>query len=113
MADLSGVKPGDILVMSGANMRGRHENVTVSRVGRKYVYVMTCGRESKFHMATGVAADNYGHTSLRTPEQVIRDARRTALLIEIKEHGFQPAEFRASRITNETLERVAAVLRSE
>jgi hypothetical protein len=112
MDDLSGVKPGDILVMSGANMRGRHENVTVSRVGRKYVYVMTYGRESKFHMDTGVAADN-GYTFLRTPEQVVSDARRTALLIEIKERGFQPAEFRASRITNETLERVAAVLRSE
>jgi hypothetical protein len=110
MADLSGVRPGDTLILSGSWMRGRHENVTVTRVGRKYVYAKGCGRESKYHMGTGVAADNNGRTSLRTPEQVASDARRTALLLEIKEHGFRPVEFRADRITDRVLELVAAAL---
>lgn len=112
MADkLAGVRPGDILVMSGTNMRGSVREVTVTRVGRLYLYTETFGRESKWSIETGVIADNYGHENLRTKAQVAADIRRWELLNAIREAGFRPIEFQGKRISTETLQRVADALK--
>jgi len=108
---LQGVKVGDTLVRSGHNVR-RDEEVTVTRVGRKLLYVEMYGREFPFRIETGVANDNYGHDWLRTPAQVAESRRRTLALVELRGLGFQPVGFStAGDVATETLERVVSVLR--
>lgn len=107
MGNLEGVVVGDTLILSGSNMRGRRTEVTVTRVGRKYVYV---GR-SRYRMDTGTEADGYGHTSLRTPAQAAEAYRRTEMLAELEERGLVPVRYARCGLSMAQLERVLEVLR--
>ncbi|MDX3551019.1 hypothetical protein PV729_04400 [Streptomyces europaeiscabiei] len=104
--DLSGVAVGDTLILSD---RGQRSEVTVTKVGRKYLYV----GQSRFSIETGVAADGYGHSRVRTLAQVAEADRRTSLLSNIKALGLEPTGYGDCTIPTETLERVLSALQGD
>jgi GH24 family phage-related lysozyme (muramidase) len=112
VSSLEGVKVGDTLIMTGLNMRGRSEEVTVTKVGRKYVHASHYGRVQAYRIDTGVVADGYGHTSLCTPAQHAERKHRTTLLEKIRALGLAPVDW-SSRHSTPTLERVLKALEDE
>jgi len=112
MADLTGVAVGDVLKLYSSGTRGRTVDVPVTRVGRKYLYITQYGRECPFRISNGIAADGYGHSSVRTPAQHAEAQRRTELLAEIYAGGLQPSQHPRVSLTTAQLEAVAAALRT-
>lgn len=104
---LAGIKPGDPLVMCGYRSR---RDVTVSRVGYKYLYVAVYGREYGFDLTDGNAKNVNDNDYVRTPEQIAEFDRRAAYLDEIRKAGFVTSGW-SSNVTTKQLERVANALR--
>lgn len=94
ISGLPNVKVGDGLILSTNNRYRGDQNVTVSRVGRQYLYVSVNGRElrERFHRATGAEDTVYMGGHLYTQEQYEEQAQRASLFEKLREAGidFQP-----------------------
>lgn len=111
------LKPGDPLVLASDDRNKSAAPVTVTRVGRTYVYVAWEGQaemHDQFHRVTGVAKENTGwRRYLLTPAQYEDRQERTTLLAELRDAGI---EFRigfADKSSTELLRELHAVMRKE
>lgn len=78
---------GQPVLMRSVNERGRGPyKTTITRVGRKYVYIEQHGRERSFTI-DGSANDAYGHEWLQTPEAYAHQVRMSSLRDTLKENG--------------------------
>jgi hypothetical protein len=86
---------------------------TITRVGRTLVYIDYPGsREPKaFRIDGGAANDQYGHQSFLTLDEAARQARRTAALGVLHEHGLR-LDYGHS-LPLEEIEAIAAILRPD
>lgn len=94
MALPENLKKGDPLVLVSAGRNEKAENVSVARIGSKYVYVTVPGTEyenpDKFHRTTGASVVNIGWArTLVTPEQYSEMKERERLLAGLKEAGIE------------------------
>lgn len=89
---LPNVEPGDNLILAtGSRYRG-DEPVTVSRVGRQYLYVTLHGREmrERFDRKTGAEDTKYGAGArLYTQEQYEEKKQRATLFEKLLSAGIE------------------------
>jgi hypothetical protein len=104
---LEDVAVGDTLILSAD--RGRRTEVTVTKVGRKYLYV----GQTSFRRSTGAINSDPATQWVQTQAQVAEADHRAALLAMIKELGMVPADYTGRGISTETLEAVLSALRGE
>lgn len=100
---------GQTVILS--HRRG-HEEVTIERVGRKWVYIKQYSREVAFDAETGVENSNYGAPDrIYTPEMWAENDRRQTALDGLKERGVQ-WKFGGypQRYSTDVLEQVLALL---
>lgn len=109
---LTDVKVGDELTLRHGGQRT--DRVTVSRVGRKYVYVTRSdGRElrERFSVETGVGDHQYGSPgALFTPEQWEDREERNRLFQSLKMHGISRDFASRHELSTDKLRRLVAVL---
>lgn len=113
MAALPNVKVGDPLILATANRYREDEPVTVSRIGRKYLYVARDGREltDRFYRDTGVEDSNYGGKQrLYTPDQYDEVKQRDALFRELYDAGIEVAFRVRDNLTTDQLRALLAVV---
>lgn len=100
---------GQEVVIRDVNDRRRPEEgpltATITRVGRKLVYVTLYGREKAYRIESGVANDNYGHSSLQTWDEYHAEKRRAEVVQALQEAGFIAKNYSFPHST-EVLERV-------
>lgn len=111
---LADVKVGDELILTSRYEGQRTDRVTVSRVGRKYVYVSRPnGRElrERFSVETGVEDHQYGSPDeLFTPEQWEDRGERNRLFQSLKAHGLGQDFASRQNLSTDKLRRLVAVL---
>ncbi|MFI9344902.1 hypothetical protein ACIG0D_27105 [Streptomyces sp. NPDC052773] len=111
---LGDVKVGDKLILATGNRYRGDEPVTISRVGRKYLYVAReDGRElrDRFHRDTGVEDSQYGaRQRLYTPEQYEEQAQRTSLFDGLRRAGIDVTHEVRSDLTTDQLRALLAVV---
>ncbi|MCP9209635.1 hypothetical protein [Streptomyces cucumeris] len=113
---LVGVKVGDPLILVSGNRYRGDEPVTVSRVGRQYLYVAANGREKRerFDRKTGIENSNTGvRERLCTPEQYEEMDQRSALLANLRDAGIDVRHEARSGMTTETLKALLAVMQAK
>lgn len=114
---LRGVRVGDELVLvRGRRLQGENRPVTVSRVGRAYVYVACEGRElrQRFRLETGVAVGQNGAPDrLLTPAQHDETALRWRLFVQLFAAGVKIEKSRGAAIPTEKLQALLGVMRDE
>jgi hypothetical protein len=112
---LTGVKVGDTLIIpTGRNNEPREFDVT--RVGRKYLYVMHYGRDWKFEIETGGEVTNYGAAvTARTLEQHADHAARQALMQDLHLAGvdFTYGHKTSQNLTNDHLRAILDIVRPD
>jgi hypothetical protein len=59
---------GQMVVLTGVNMRDRTELVKVIKVGRVNVFVDWCGQQKPFRIDDGSEVGNYRHHSIYTQD---------------------------------------------
>ncbi|KUN03158.1 hypothetical protein AQI95_24690 [Streptomyces yokosukanensis] len=113
MTGLPDVKVGDPLILATGNRHCSDEPVTVSRIGRKYLYVTReNGREysGRFH-PDGVEDSQYGaRERLYTPEQYDELKQRTGLLERLRQAGIDVKHEVRSEVTTDQLRALLAVI---
>lgn len=109
---LPNVQVGDSLILSTNNRYRGNENVTVSRIGRQYLYVAVNGRElrERFHRATGVEDTKYMGGRLYTQEQYEEQALRASLFEKLREAGITFEHGVRSTLTTDKLRALLAVM---
>ena len=91
---------------------GPPEEVPVTRVGRKYVYVKRYGREAQFTLQ-GIEVTQYGaHDRIMTAEMVAEEDRRKVAVERLKAHDITHTGYRGFTHPTDTLEKVADLLDS-
>lgn len=72
---------GQTLIRRDVNegRQGGPQQVTVTRVGRKLVYVEHHRREEAYRIEDGVRNDKWEHAWLQTPEEYAESNRRSAI----------------------------------
>ena len=113
--DLTGAAPGDKLIL---DTRSRGENpgqpVTVSRVGRVYLYVLNeYGRElrERFRRSDGSEDSHYGAVQrLYTPEAYAEKTERTALFEGLRSAGLPVEPLVRDRLTTDQLRALLAIV---
>ncbi|WP_318205379.1 hypothetical protein [Streptomyces sp. SCL15-4] len=111
---LTDVKVGDPLILVTGNKYRSDEPVTVSRVGRKYVYVNLHGREysQRFHRDTGAEDSQYGaREHLYTPEQYDEMKQRDALFMKLSAAGIDVKYQIRPEVTTDQLRALLAVVK--
>lgn len=87
---IAGVQVDDELILVTGNRYRGDEAVTVSRVGRQYIYVASNGREmrERFDRSTGVQDGTHGvRARLCTQAQYDESKQRVALFEKLREAG--------------------------
>lgn len=109
---LNNVKVGDSLILSTNNRYRGDETVTVSRIGRQYVYVASNGREhrERFHRATGAEDTKYSGGRLYTPEQYEEQALRSSLFEKLQQAGITFEYGVQNTVTTDKLRALLAVM---
>lgn len=111
---LPNVKVGDPLILStGSRYRG-DEPVTVSRIGRKYLYVTRQdGREysGRFHLDGTEDSKFVGRERLHTPEQYEEMKQRTSLFEQLRQAGIDMRYEVRSEVTTDQLRALLAVMK--
>ncbi|MDH3037944.1 hypothetical protein [Streptomyces sp. TRM75561] len=111
---LPNVKVGDPLILSTSNRYRSDEPVTVSRVGRKYLYVARQdGREvlNRYHRDTGYLVSSYSVSErLYTQEQYDEMKQRASLLEQLRQAGIDVRHEVRSGVTTEQLRALLAVM---
>lgn len=100
-------------VMVNPNHGKAHKD-TVTRVGRKYVYVGQGWREDAYYKVSGEGkSDGYGSIGhIYTPEEWNDRNRRAELLDALKEHGVRFDWGRGDRISTDLLAALLAVFQA-
>lgn len=107
---LTNVKVGDTLILATANRYRDDEPVTVSRIGRKYLYV-TRGNgyeySARFHLADGTEDSQYGHRErLYTPERYDDIKQRAALVEALRVAGIDIRHGHRDQFTTRQLQAI-------
>lgn len=108
------VKVGDKLILVTNNRYRDDEPVTVSRIGRKYLYVTRQnGSEysARFLRENGVEDSNYGGREwLYTPEQYDESKQRDSLFEQLREAGIDVAFRVRNDLSTDKLRALVAAL---
>lgn len=125
MASMEGVAVGtEVMFFSQYRQKSGGEPYIVTKVGRKLLYAALKSqyergpgmyRDFPFRIESGVANDGYGHSELRTYEQVEAGNLRERLLKEMKELGLELTPYKPSAtdlVTNEALVQILKILRN-
>lgn len=111
---LADVKVGDKLILATGNRYRGDEPVTVSRIGRKYLYVARQdGYElrDRFHRNDGTEDTQYGaRQRLYTPEQYEETKQRGSLFERLNEAGLMVKYEIRPEVTTDQLRALLAVL---
>lgn len=111
---LADVKVGDQLILSTNHRYRGDENVTVSRIGHKYLYVVRASgfeMRERFHLDTGVEDSQYGaRACLYTPAQYEEQAQRRALFEQLREAGIEFRHGVSGDLTTNQLRALLAVM---
>lgn len=89
---LDDAKIGDPLVLVTGDRRDANKEVTVSRIGRKWMYVSRDGRElrERFDRCTGKEDTQFGYAArLLTPEMYAERQERGSLFAELMAAGIE------------------------
>ncbi|SEC04095.1 hypothetical protein SAMN04490357_1030 [Streptomyces misionensis] len=116
MTGLPAVKVGDPLILVTGNKYQGDEPVTVSRVGRKYLYVSLHGheRQERFDRATGVEEGQRGiRARLLTQEQYDDRAQRDSLFTRLYDAGIEVAFRVRDDLTTDQLRSLLAVVETK
>ncbi|MPY47185.1 beta barrel domain-containing protein [Streptomyces acidicola] len=114
MNGLGNVKIGDNLVLVTGNRFRGDEPVTVSRVGRKYLYVSLHGyeRRERFDRKTGAEEGNVGvRARLMTQKQYEEMNQRRSLFMELLAAGIDVKHEVRSEVTTDQLRALLAVIK--
>ncbi|MER6844867.1 beta barrel domain-containing protein [Streptomyces platensis] len=106
---LDGVKVGDNLILATGNRYRGDEPVCVSRVGNKYVYVASEGRErrERFDRKTGVEGNQRGiKARLYTQEQYDDLRQRTTLFAKLLAAGIDIRHEARTTMSTSTLKAI-------
>lgn len=113
---LANAKVGDHLVLAtGSKYRG-DEPVTISKIGRQYLYVTLHGNEygTRFHRDTGAEDSKYGaREHLYTPEQYDDLKQREALFRKLYDAGIEVAYRVRGDLATDQLRALLAVVTPE
>ncbi|MEV7675067.1 hypothetical protein [Streptomyces sp. NPDC088752] len=117
MSNLSGVKPGDELLlfvrMGGAREKSQEPRVVKAhKVGRTLVHIlqyenMPDGKTHAYSINDGYRNNNYRDTELKTREGWEAEKLEASLRERLREHGFT---YQGSRHSTETLSKVLGLL---
>ncbi|MFE7899157.1 hypothetical protein ACFU3E_16840 [Streptomyces sp. NPDC057424] len=111
---LGDVKVGDRLILSSSNRYRGDEPVTVSRIGRKYLYVTRQdGREvpNRYLRGTGYLDSSYSVSErLYTQDQYDETKRRASLLEQLRQAGIDLRHEIRSEVTTDQLRALLAVM---
>ncbi|MEZ7005653.1 hypothetical protein [Streptomyces sp. AD55] len=109
---LPDVKVGDSLILATNNRYRGDQNVTVSRVGRQYLYVAVNGRElrERFHRATGAEDTKYMGGHLYTQEQYEEQTLRASLFEKLRQTGLTFEHGVRSTLSTDKLRALLAVM---
>ncbi|MCZ1012304.1 hypothetical protein [Streptomyces lydicus] len=113
---LSGVKVRDSLILVAANRFQGDQPVTVSRIGTKFLYVSSNGRERReqFDRTTGIEVRQRGIPArLLTQEQYDEQARRRALFASLFAQGIDVREHKRAGMSTVKLQALLAVVEGE
>lgn len=113
---LNGVKPGDHLVLVTGNRYRGDEPVTVSRVGRQYLYVSLHGveRRERYDRKTGVEVDQRGIRSrLVTPQQYEESKQRDALFHALMDAGIEVRQILRPKLSTDNLRALLAIVQDD
>lgn len=112
---LPDVKVGDPLILSSSNRYRSDEPVTVSRIGRKYLYVTRQdGREvpNRYHRDTGYLDSSYTASErLYTQEQYDEMNQRRSLFMELLAAGVDVKHEVRPKLTTDQLRALLAVIK--
>ncbi|EMF20390.1 hypothetical protein H114_32644 [Streptomyces gancidicus BKS 13-15] len=112
MPDLTTAQPGDRLILVHEARNMPDTDVTVSRVGRRYLYVAySNGLEArgKYDRTTGRGADDHAlYSAVYTPEQLADRTEGEHLRRELRDRGLTVDPNR--NLTTAVLRRLLAVL---
>lgn len=120
MGDLSGVKSGDQLLLTGKNHSKQRQQeprtVTVHKVGTKLVHVLRYGDDPNgatdtYRIDTGRINDAFGHEELWKPEDWEAEKSRAGLEAALRLHGVEVRRGGPKPIP--VLEKLLAVLEGE
>lgn len=89
---------------------GRIQEAEVSKVGRKLVYIEEYGRPVAYRIDTGNKNDQYGHSTMYTPEAWAARERRADLDRRLREGGLDRRN--GTNLTDDQVERIVAILES-
>lgn len=110
------IKIGDTLILTSANRYWGDGPVTVSRIGRAYIYVARDGREirDRFHRATGIEDSNYGGKQrLYTPAQYDDVTQCEALYVRLREAGIDVAYRIRDGLTADQLRAILTIVQPD
>jgi hypothetical protein len=111
---LEGIKVGDPLILVTGNRYRGDEPVTVTRIGRVYLYVTRpggCELDMRFDRKTGVEGGNVGvRARLATQEQYDESKQRAALYEQLRVAGIEVKHEVRSDITTDQLRALLAVV---
>lgn len=93
---------------------GKHtERGLVTKVGRTLVHVSQRGRVTAFRIDTGTINDNYGHSSVRTQEEMDAAEAESALRERLRATGYQiTTKSGFGNVPADLIERVVPVIES-
>jgi hypothetical protein len=110
---LQGVKVGDSLMLATGSRYRSDERVTVARIGRKYLYVASGGREmrGRFDRDSGLEDSRVGaRQKLYTPEQYDELSQRGALFEGLRAAGIDVRHEVRSNMSTDTLRALLATV---
>lgn len=114
MPDLSWAKPGDTLIVVGTGRRRAPEDATVTRVGRRWLYVAYAagGLEDRFEIATGRHESRIGSPPVAYAPRAWNDMQHRARVIRDLEAARRGANDLNpwSNLDTDVLERALAIL---
>lgn len=113
---LADVKVGDTLILVTGNRYQGDGPVTVSRIGRVYLYVASNGREmrKRFYRETGIEDGIIGaRACLYTPAHYDEMKQRSALLEQLRQAGIDVRHEARSDVTTGQLRALLAVMQPD
>lgn len=113
---LNGVKAGDNLVLVTGNRFRGDEPVTVSRVGRQYLYISANGKErrERYDRKTGVEVDQRGlQERLLTQAQYEEMTERKSLFMNLLAAGIDVRHEKRAEMSTGKLRALLAVVQDE
>jgi hypothetical protein len=109
---LADVKVGDTLILATSNRYRGDSPVTVSRIGRKYLYVNRDGREysGRFHLDGTEDSQYSARERLYTPEQYDELKQRDSLFEKLREAGIEVNHRVRNTLTTDQLRALLTVV---